>query len=112
MQQRGFIRHKHQQQPGRVNTKLSKSTCVNMSSSLLYRLGSQPQQRSPFARKQGEHGSDTGDAARILIIAEEFVQPPARQPTAQHRVDTIMPQRKKRKRRSRTARFQFLQTFL
>jgi len=111
MQQRSFVGHQHQQQAGRINAQFHQSAHVDMSRPLLHRFGAQPQDRPPFSCKQAQQRSHTRATARIILIGEQFMQPPAREPAAQYRIDMIMAQRKQRRRRSRTTRFQLLQAF-
>lgn len=109
MEQSRLIGGQHQQHIGGVDAQLDKPGCVQLPDPLLHRFGTQPQERPPFPRAQAEQGSNARAAAGILLIGEQFMQPPTRQPATQRRIDPVMPQREQRSGRSRAAWLQLLQ---
>lgn len=109
MEQGSLIGGQHQQHIGGIDAQFDKPGGVQLPNPLLHRFGAQPQERPPFSRAQAEQGSNARAAAGIFRIGEEFMQPPARQPATQRRIDPVMPQRKQRRRRSRAAWLQQLQ---
>lgn len=109
MEQGSLIGGQHQQHIGGIDAQLDKAGGVQLPDPLLHRFGTQPQERPPFSRAQAEQGSNARATAGILLIGEQFMQPPARQSATQRRIDPVMPQREQRRRRGRAARLQLLQ---